>query len=44
MLTTRTQQWFEERGYDAARLKALPAERQARYDKKRRSRILIKPL
>lgn len=44
VLTTRTQQWFEERGYDAARLKALPAERQARYDKKRRSRILIKPL
>lgn len=44
VLTTRTAQWFQERGYGPARIADLPAAKRERYDRKRRSRILVKRL
>jgi amino-acid N-acetyltransferase len=44
VLTTRTAHFFQERGFVPARVRMLPAGRQASYDKKRRSRVLVKPL
>ena len=44
VLTTQTEHWFRERGYEPAALKALPPARQASYDPARNSKILIKPL
>ena len=44
VLTTQTEHWFREKGYEPAGLKALPAARQAAYDPARNSKILIKTL
>ncbi len=44
VLTTRTAQWFQERGYGPARIDDLPAAKRAGYDRKRRSRVLLKRL
>jgi amino-acid N-acetyltransferase len=44
VLTTQTEHWFRERGYEPATIKALPPVRQANYDPARNSKILIKPL
>lgn len=44
VLTTRTAQWFQERGYGPARVADLPAAKRDGYDRKRRSRVLVKRL
>ena len=44
VLTTRTAQWFEERGFAKAGVKALPKERQALYNYKRGSKVFVKEL
>lgn len=44
VLTTQTEHWFRERGYEPSTIKALPPARQASYDPARNSKILIKPL
>jgi amino-acid N-acetyltransferase len=44
VLTTRTSQWFRERGFEPTALDALPVERQATYNFQRGSKILVKRL
>jgi amino-acid N-acetyltransferase len=44
VLTTRTFQWFRERGFEPASLDDLPVERQATYNFQRGSKILVKRL
>ena len=44
VLTTRTSQWFVERGFSPAAPDALPAEKRALYNWQRRSKVLVKPL
>jgi amino-acid N-acetyltransferase len=44
VLTTRTAQWFAERGFGSAATGALPREKQALYNWQRRSKVLVKPL
>ena len=44
VLTTQTEHWFRERGYEPSSLKALPLVRQSSYDPARNSKILIKSL
>jgi len=44
VLTTRTFQWFRERGFESASLDDLPVERQATYNFQRGSKILVKRL
>jgi amino-acid N-acetyltransferase len=44
VLTTRTAQWFAERGFGSAAPGALPREKRALYNWQRRSKILVKPL
>lgn len=44
VLTTQTEHWFRERGYEASNLEALPPSRQVDYDPGRNSKILIKTL
>lgn len=44
VLTTRTSQWFRERGFEPAALDDLPVERKAAYNFQRNSKILLKPL
>lgn len=44
VLTTQTEHWFRERGYEPSNLKALPSQRQSSYDPERNSKILIKTL
>ncbi|MFW6197536.1 MAG: amino-acid N-acetyltransferase, partial [Myxococcota bacterium] len=44
VLTTRTSQWFRERGFEPARLQDLPESRRSLYDQGRRSKILSKRL
>lgn len=44
VLTTQTSDWFRERGFAPASIRALPAERRARYDKSRRSKVLVQNL
>ncbi|HUI92583.1 MAG TPA: amino-acid N-acetyltransferase [Chitinivibrionales bacterium] len=41
VLTTQTSDWFSLHGFKKADVKALPPERQATYDKKRNSLVLI---
>jgi amino-acid N-acetyltransferase len=41
VLTTQTSDWFSQHGFKKADVKALPKERQAAYDKKRNSLVLI---
>lgn len=43
-LTTRTADWFERQGFVAGGVADLPESRRARYDGKRRSRILVRSL
>jgi len=42
VLTTRTAQWFQERGYAPGSVEDLPAARQALYNQARNSRIFVK--
>ena len=44
VLSTRTMQWFVERGFEEAALDALPEARRAAYDAARASRVYVKPL
>jgi len=44
VLTTRTAQWFQERGYHPGSVNDLPAARQALYNQARNSRIFVKQL
>lgn len=44
LLTTRTAQWFRERGFAEEGLESLPSERRGLYNYQRRSKVLIKTL
>ena len=44
VLTTRTAQWFVERGFVADDPAKLPKEKRNLYNWQRRSRVLVKPL
>lgn len=44
VLTTRTAQWFQERGYHPGSVNDLPTSRQALYNQARNSRIFVKQL
>ena len=44
VLTTRTAQWFMERGFRPSSTEALPGERQAMYNFQRGSKVLVKTL
>jgi len=44
VLTTRTAQWFEERGFKPASIDALPLEKQQLYNYQRNSKVFIKAL
>jgi amino-acid N-acetyltransferase len=44
VLTTQTSHWFQERGFAAASLDALPMEKKALYNWRRNSLVFIKPL
>lgn len=44
VLTTRSAHFFQERGFSPATVRALPRARRASYDKRRRSRVLVKEL
>lgn len=44
VLTTQTAHWFRERGFEPARVQQLPEGRRAVYNKRRKSKILIKEL
>jgi amino-acid N-acetyltransferase len=44
VLTTRTAHWFQERGFSAAGLDALPMQRRALYNFQRKSKVFIKDL
>nr|WP_156000727.1 amino-acid N-acetyltransferase [Thioalkalivibrio sp. ALJT] len=44
VLTTRTAQWFQERGYTPGQVEDLPASRQARYNQARNSRVFTRTL
>jgi amino-acid N-acetyltransferase len=44
VLTTRTAQWFVERGFAGATAEALPREKRSLYNWQRRSKVLVKPL
>lgn len=42
VLTTQTAHWFLEQGFSPAAPKVLPASKRAAYDKRRRSKVLVK--
>jgi len=44
VLTTRTAQWFEERGFKAAKIDDLPQKKQQLYNFQRGSKVFIKVL
>jgi amino-acid N-acetyltransferase len=44
VLTTRTEHWFEERGFIDSSLDQLPKQKQALYNYKRKSKVLHKPI
>ncbi len=44
VLTTRTAQWFQERGYQQGRVDDLPPGRRALYNQARNSRVFVKHL
>ncbi len=44
LLTTRTAQWFTERGFAEEGLESLPSQRRELYNYQRRSKVLIKTL
>ncbi|HWT54516.1 MAG TPA: amino-acid N-acetyltransferase, partial [Rhodocyclaceae bacterium] len=44
LLTTRTAQWFTERGFAEESLESLPSQRRELYNYQRKSKVLIKTL
>lgn len=44
VLTTQTEQWFVEKGYQPASLNDLPEAKKARYNRERNSKIFIKSI
>ncbi len=44
VLSTRTAHWFQELGYEPAKLSDLPVERQSLYNYKRNSKVFIRTL
>ncbi len=44
VLTTQTSDWFRERGFEPASVRALPEARKLRYDRSRRSKVLVRDL
>lgn len=44
VLTTQAEHWFRERGFESAAVEALPAPRQALYNRQRNSKIFVKQL
>ncbi|MEQ8953728.1 MAG: amino-acid N-acetyltransferase [Gammaproteobacteria bacterium] len=44
VLTTVTQHWFLEHGFDEVSIEELPAEKQALYNLQRKSKVLVKTL
>ena len=44
ILTTRTTQWFQERGFELAEIDDLPKYKRDNYNYQRRSKVLIQPL
>ena len=44
VLTTRTAQWFEERGFKAANIDDLPQQKKELYNYQRNSKVFIKML
>ncbi|GAB6035370.1 amino-acid N-acetyltransferase [Galenea microaerophila] len=44
ILTTQSQHWFIEHGFQPSTLTALPAEKKTLYNYQRRSKVLMKPL
>lgn len=44
VLTTRSVEWFKERGFNSVSIEDLPVERQALYNYKRNSKVLVKHL
>ena len=44
VLTTQTQEWFEERGFHAGDVKDLPETKQSLYNWQRGSKVLLKTL
>lgn len=44
VLTTRTEHWFRERGFEPARIEDLPVERRALYNYQRNSKVFVKAL
>jgi len=44
VLTTRTAQWFRDRGFEPAPVTTLPGKRRDLYNWQRNSRLLIKPI
>lgn len=44
VLTTQTSDWFQEQGFVAADIQALPAEKQAQYDASRQSKVYQRAL
>lgn len=41
VLTTQTAHWFIEQGFETANPRVLPPEKRAKYDRKRRSKVLV---
>jgi amino-acid N-acetyltransferase len=44
VLTTRASHWFQERGFEAANIDALPVAKQSMYNLQRRSKVFVKTL
>ena len=44
VLTTRSAHFFQERGFEPSSVRQLPKARRATYDRRRRSRVLVKTL
>lgn len=44
VLTTRTGQWFQQRGFKPADVEALPVKKQAMYNLQRNSKVFVKTL
>ena len=44
VLTTRTADWFRERGFKSAKLEALPVKKRSLYNYQRQSKVYIKDI
>lgn len=44
VLTTQTEHWFRERGFQPSQVDALPGPKLDRYDSQRNSKVFVKPL